>query len=58
MSTSIFQDPSKVIPRRDAQIVRVPMTENEIAGRKDHMPAADKSGDLSIEHVQNAGTKG
>lgn len=54
----IFRDPTKTVPKRDAQIVRVPMDQSEIGGRKDHMPAADKSGDLSIQHVQNAGTKG
>lgn len=54
---NIFQDPTKTVPKRDAQIVRVPMDQEEIGGRKDHMPAADKSGDMSINHVQNAGTK-
>ena len=57
MATNIFQDPTKAIPRSDAQIVRVPMTELEIGGRKDHMPAADKGSDMSIQHVQNSGSK-
>ncbi len=54
---SIFQDPTKTLPRRDPQIVRVPMTDMDIAARKDHMPAADKSGDMSISHTPNAGSK-
>lgn len=54
---NIFQDPTKSLPKRDAQIVRVPMTEVEIGARKDHMPAADTSGDMSIKHVANAGSK-
>lgn len=56
-SRDIFNEPAKSLPKRDAQIVRVPMTENEIGARKDHMPAADDSGALSISHVPNAGTK-
>lgn len=54
---NIFQDPTKTLPRRDPQIVRVPMTDMDIAARKDHMPAADKSGDMSVQHVPNAGSK-
>ena len=49
---NIFQDPTKSLPKRDAQIVRVPMTEVEIGARKDHMPAADTSGD--IIHLRSA----
>lgn len=58
MATNIFQDPTKTVPKRDAQIVRVPMTQEEIGGRTDHMPAANKDGDMSINHVPNAGSKG
>lgn len=54
----IFQNTDKIIPKRDAQIVRVGMTEADIGARRDHMPATDKSGDMSIRHVPNAGTNG
>lgn len=56
-NVNIFNDPTKVLPKRDAQIVRVPMTENEIGARKDHMPAADRDGSMSISHVPSAGSK-
>ena len=54
---NIFQDPTKSIPKSDSQIVRVSMTENEIAGRKDHMPASSPASDMALKHVPNAGTK-
>lgn len=54
---NIFQDPTKTMPKQDNQIVRVGMEESQIAGRKDHMPAANKSGIMSLQHVPNAGSK-
>lgn len=54
---SIFQDPTKSLPKKDSQIVRVDFEESEIAGRKDHMPSSDKSSDMAISHVPNAGSK-
>lgn len=55
---NIFQDNTKSIPKKSANIVRVSMTESEIAGRKDHMPKADES-EANIVHVPNAtGGKG
>jgi len=53
---NIFQDNTKSIPKKSENIVRVPMDELEIAGRKDHLPAADKN-DASIVHVANSGGK-
>lgn len=53
----IFNEPAKMLPKRDAQIVRVPFTESEIGARKDHMPAADSSAAMGIQHVPNAGSK-
>lgn len=54
---NIFQDPTKSLPKSDSQIVRVSMQENEVAGRKDHMPRGGKSMTNSISHVPNAGSK-
>jgi len=54
---NIFQDSTKTVPKSDDQIVRVRMDENEIGGRKDHLPSQGKSPDLSIQHVPNAGSK-
>ena len=53
---NIFQDPTKTLPKKDAQIVRISMEEDEIGGRKDHMPKASASVN-SIKHVPNAGSK-
>lgn len=53
---SIFQDPSKKMPKSDGQIIRVGMEEAQIAGRKDHMPRADKSVN-AISHIPNVGSK-
>lgn len=51
---NIFQDQTRSLPKKSENIVRVSMTENEIAGRKDHMPKADTS-EASIVHVANSG---
>lgn len=48
---NIFQNDTKAVPKQDKQIVRVSMQENEIAGRKDHMPKGNEPTALGIEHV-------
>lgn len=54
---NIFQNAAKTVPQKaDEQIVRVDMEQIDIGGRKDHLPAADKSGVLGISHVPNAGS--
>lgn len=54
---NIFQNSTKTIPMKaDDQTVRVDLDVNEIGGRKSHLPAADKSGSLTISHVPNAGS--
>lgn len=55
--SSIFQNPTKSLPKSDAQIVRVPMTQNDIGGRTGHIPnaAAGRSDQMSITHIPNAG---
>lgn len=55
-NVNIFQNPTKSLPKKDSQIVRVSMEESEIGGRRDHMPAKDMSPQMSISHVPNAGT--
>jgi len=57
MAQNIFQDPTKSVPKSDAQIVRVDMEQLDIGGRKSHLPSQSKSSDMSIDHVPNAGTK-
>lgn len=53
----IFRDNTKSLPKSDQQIVRVPMKQNEIGGRTDHIPSPSMGGDMSIQHVPNAGSK-
>jgi hypothetical protein len=54
---NIFQNSTKSVPKSDPQIVRVGMEEQEIGGRKSHLPAQMKSDSLSISHVGKNGTK-
>lgn len=56
MPVNLFQNSAKSIPTSDEQIVRVDMDKSDIGGRKSHLPAQEKSGALSINHVPNAGT--
>lgn len=53
---NIFQNPTKSLPKKaDPQIVRVSMTENELGGRKDHIPTpmASTHAGMTIEHVKS-----
>lgn len=54
MAQNVFQDPSKSIPKRDEQIVRIDFSKQDM-GRPPTVPA--KSGAMSIQHVPNAGSK-
>lgn len=57
MATDIFRDPTKALPKKDEQIVRVPFEEQQIGGRTSHIPSNVKSGVLGVSHVPNAGSK-
>lgn len=52
----LFHNPTKSIPTSDEQIVRVGMEQDDLQGRKSHLPAQEKSGALTISHVPNAGS--
>lgn len=53
---NIFQDGTKSVPTKaDSQIVRVDMEQLDIGGRKSHLPAGEKSSDMSITHVAQSG---
>ena len=52
---NIFQNSAKSIPTSDAQIVRVDMEQQDIGGRKSHLPAKQVSNDMSITHVPSPG---
>jgi hypothetical protein len=52
----LFHNPTKSIPTSDEQIVRVGMEQDDLQGRKSHLPAQEKSGALTISHVPNSGS--
>lgn len=53
--TDIFRDSTKSVPTNDPQIVRVDMEQQDIGGRKSHLPPKQVSNDMSITHVPNPG---
>lgn len=55
---NIFQDPTKSVPTKDSQIVRVDMEQLDIGGRKSHLPSEGKSADMSVTHVGSSGSPG
>lgn len=56
-NTNIFMNSTKSLPKSDAQIIRVSMEENEIAGRKTMVPSTPMGGGMAIQHVPSAGGK-
>ena len=52
----IFKNPTTKIPTSDPQIVRVDMEQQDIGGRKSHLPPKHVESDLSITHVPGNGT--
>ena len=54
---NLFQDGTKRVPKKDDQIVRVDMEQQDIGGRKAHLPGQMKSDAMTIAHVPNAGSK-
>ncbi len=57
MPNEYFENSASKAPKNDPQIVRVDMEQQEIGGRKSHLPGLEKSDALSITHVPNAGSK-
>jgi hypothetical protein len=55
VSGSIFSDPTAKVPKSDGQIVRVDMEQNDIGGRKSHLPDANKATDMNVTHVSGNG---
>jgi hypothetical protein len=55
MPVNIFQDNTKSLPKRDAQIVRVPLEDMDTMTKT--KPTPSQSADLGIQHVPNAGSK-
>ena len=52
---NIFQDPTKSVPKRDEQIVRVPLEDMDLMTKT--RPTPKQSADLGIKHVPNEGGK-
>jgi hypothetical protein len=53
----IFRDPTKSLPKKDEQIVRVPFEQMDIGGRTSHIPSPSPADKMVISHVPNAGSK-
>lgn len=54
----IFKNNTMAVPKSDPQIVRVDMEQDQIQGRKSHLPGQVKNGDLSVSHVADSGATG
>lgn len=55
MAVNIFRNATMKVPKEDKQIVRVDMEQDDLQGRKDHLPNQYKSEILSIQHVPSKG---
>ena len=55
-NVNIFKNSASSIPTSDGQIIRVDMEQIDIGGRKSHLPSQNKSEQLGLSHVPNAGT--
>jgi hypothetical protein len=55
MSTDVFHNPTKTVPKSDSRIVSQDFEKQDIGARKSHMPSVSKN-DLTIRHV--GGSKG
>jgi hypothetical protein len=55
---NIFHNPTSKIPTSDSQVVRVDMEQQDIGGRKSHLPPKEKATDMSIVHVGGSGGSG
>lgn len=51
MSVNPFVNSTKALPKKDEMIVRVPMDQLDIGGRKSHLPSESKDSKMAIKHV-------
>lgn len=54
MAVDIFKSRISGVPKSDADIVRVDMEQQDIGGRKSHLPPQHTESDLSISHVPSS----
>lgn len=55
MSVNPFVNSTKNLPKSDSQIIRVPMDQEDIGGRKSHLPAKDANR-MTLKHVGGSGS--
>lgn len=55
MAVNVYSNSTKALPKQDSQILRVPMDELEIGGRKSHLPSKAKDAKMAISHVGGSG---
>lgn len=53
MAVDIFKNSTSKLPKSDPQIIRVNMEQDELTGRKEHLPGQEKSSILSVQHVSS-----
>lgn len=58
MAIDLFRNSTKSIPESDAQIVRVPLDQLDIGGRKTMLPSQHKESNLGISHVPGPAVPG
>lgn len=56
MSVNPYVNNTKALPKKDEMILRVPMDEIEIGGRKSNLPSESKNGKIAIRHVGGSGS--
>lgn len=55
MAVNPFVNSTKALPKKDEQIIRVPMDQLDIGGRKSHLPSEAKDAKMAISHVGGSG---
>lgn len=54
MSTDVFHNPTKTVPKSDSRIISQPFDKQDQGARKSHVPTLPKN-DLNIRHVGGKG---
>jgi hypothetical protein len=55
MAVDIFRNGTTKLPEKDKQVVRVDMEQDDLQGRKDHLPNSYKSDVMTVQHVPSKG---
>lgn len=54
MATNPFVNGTKALPKQDEMIVRVPLDQLDLGGRKSHLPSEDKNSKMALKHVSTS----